>query len=103
YSPPESVVRVTVSKDPEHVLVEVRDQGAGIPAKYHERVFERFYRVDKGRSREEGGTGLGLSIVRHLVQRMGGAIELESQPDVGSVFRVRLPVDVEPPREELAD
>ncbi|MBX3273438.1 MAG: PAS domain-containing protein [Sandaracinaceae bacterium] len=75
-----------------HVVVEVRDRGVGIPEKYRERIFERFYRVDKGRSRHEGGTGLGLSIVRNLVRRMGGRIEVESAVDVGSTFRVRLPV-----------
>jgi signal transduction histidine kinase len=54
-------------------------------------VFERFYRVDKGRAREEGGTGLGLAIVKHVAQRHGGTVELESEPGRGSTFRVRLP------------
>jgi signal transduction histidine kinase len=55
------------------------------------RVFERFFRVDKGRAREEGGTGLGLAIVKHVAQRHGGTVELESEPGRGSTFRVRLP------------
>ena len=86
----EVVVAVRVAE--RHVVIEVRDRGMGIPEKYRERIFERFYRVDKGRSRTEGGTGLGLSIARNLVRRLGGRIEVESAVDVGSTFRVRLPL-----------
>lgn len=93
YSPAGSEVRVTVRRDDEHVVIEVMDSGVGIPAKYHDRIFERFYRVDKGRAREEGGTGLGLAIVRHLVNRMGGSIEVESEPGRGALFRVLLPLE----------
>jgi signal transduction histidine kinase len=72
-------------------VVEVADTGIGIAEELQERVFERFYRVDKGRAREEGGTGLGLAIVKHVAQRHGGTVELESEPGRGSTFRVRLP------------
>lgn len=68
----------------------VRDTGPGIPAAHQARIFERFYRVDPGRSREQGGTGLGLAIVRHLVSRMQGSIKLESAEGQGCTFRIRL-------------
>ncbi len=70
---------------------EVRDTGPGIPAADQPRVFERFYRVDKARSREQGGTGLGLSIVKHIVTLHGGEVALRSAPGEGSVFRFELP------------
>lgn len=73
------------------VLVEVEDGGIGIPADALPRVFERFYRVDKGRSRDEGGTGLGLAIVKHVVQSHGGEIEVESDVGLGTTFRIRFP------------
>jgi len=70
----------------------VQDDGPGIPAEALERVFERFYRVDKARSREQGGTGLGLSIVKHIVQSHGGRVWVESQPGLGAKFCFTLPV-----------
>ena len=73
------------------VSIEVEDSGIGIPADDQPRVFERFYRVDKARSREMGGTGLGLAIVKHLVQNMKGAVVLASEPGAGSKFVVTLP------------
>lgn len=73
------------------VKIEVSDNGIGIPPEEHERVFERFYRVDKGRSRNSGGTGLGLSIVRNLVRIFGGEIKVESTLGEGSTFIVYLP------------
>lgn len=73
------------------VRVSVIDQGIGIAAKDHERVFERFYRVDRARSRATGGTGLGLSIVRHVVTNHGGRIELVSEEGMGATFTVILP------------
>jgi two-component system phosphate regulon sensor histidine kinase PhoR len=86
------VKNVVASGGPQEarVLIEVQDDGPGIPAAHLDRIYERFYRVDKGRSREQGGTGLGLSIVKHLVQRMGGEVSVESRVGHGSVFRVSL-------------
>jgi len=69
----------------------VTDHGIGIAAKDHERVFERFYRVDRARSRATGGTGLGLSIVRHVVTNHGGRIELVSEEGLGAAFTIILP------------
>ncbi|MBK7645282.1 MAG: PAS domain-containing protein [Planctomycetes bacterium] len=72
--------------------VEIEDDGIGIPAAHLPRVFERFYRVDRSRSREMGGTGLGLAIVKHVVRAHGGNVEVESEEGRGALFRVRLPV-----------
>jgi two-component system phosphate regulon sensor histidine kinase PhoR len=71
--------------------IEVQDSGIGIAAEHLPRVTERFYRVDGSRSRETGGTGLGLSIVKHVLQRHGGELEVESEPGRGSRFRLVLP------------
>ena len=94
YSEPRTRVSVGVSLDPEHsdiVRIAVVDQGIGIPKEEQERVFERFYRVDKGRSRATGGTGLGLSIVKHVAADHGGTVELWSVPGRGSTFTLVLP------------
>jgi two-component system phosphate regulon sensor histidine kinase PhoR len=69
----------------------VRDDGPGIPAEALDRVFERFYRVDKARSRDQGGTGLGLSIVKHIVQAHGGEVRVESELGKGATFFFTLP------------
>ena len=79
------------NEDNQPVVLEVTDTGPGIAAEHHDRLFERFYRVDKARSRELGGTGLGLSIVKHLAQSMGGSVSVESELGQGSTFRVELP------------
>jgi len=84
-------VNVSLWSDGQHAVLEVADTGAGIPTRALPRVFERFFRVDDARSRATGGTGLGLSIVRHVVERHGGHVSVESQLGVGSTFRVRLP------------
>ncbi len=73
-------------------VFEVEDHGLGIPQRHLDRIFERFYRVDRGRSRDTGGTGLGLAIVRHVVHNHEGSVEVESQPGEGSVFRVKIPL-----------
>jgi two-component system sensor histidine kinase SenX3 len=73
------------------VVIEVADRGIGIPEAHVERVFERFYRVDRARSRETGGTGLGLSIVRHIARNHRGEVSVDSTEGVGSTFTVTLP------------
>lgn len=90
YTPAGGHVTVRVKKSDGRVVLEVQDDGPGIPRAHLDRIFERFYRVDKGRARAEGGTGLGLSIVRHLVSRMGGEVSVESRVGAGSTFRVSL-------------
>lgn len=91
YTDPGGRIEVSVSTAADHVAAHVRDTGIGIPAEDLSRIFERFYRVDKARSRELGGTGLGLAIVKHLVQRMGGEISIESEVGEGSTFAFTLP------------
>jgi two-component system phosphate regulon sensor histidine kinase PhoR len=91
YSDRDREIGVRVRADGAVVRVDVADQGIGIPEADRARIFERFYRVDRGRSREQGGTGLGLSIVRHLVQASGGDVWVESTPGVGSTFSFTLP------------
>jgi len=92
YTPEGGKVHVRVSSTPMQVVVEVSDNGLGIPKEDLPRIFERFYRVDRSRSREMGGTGLGLSIVKHVMQVHGGAIEVDSCPGKGSTFRLKFPV-----------
>ena len=91
YSPDGSSVFARAFMNENELVFEVEDQGIGIPAEHHERIFERFYRVDKSRSREEGGTGLGLSIVRHITLLHNGKVEIESHAGEGSLFRLRMP------------
>jgi two-component system, OmpR family, sensor histidine kinase SenX3 len=91
YSDPGSSVKVRTRLDEGHVLIAVRDRGIGIPSNDLERIFERFYRVDRARSRGTGGTGLGLSIVRHVVTNHGGEVFVESCEGEGSTFTLRLP------------
>jgi two-component system, OmpR family, sensor histidine kinase SenX3 len=91
YSEPGSTVEVQARTDGTWVDVTVRDHGIGIPRRDLERVFERFYRVDRARSRETGGTGLGLAIVRHVASNHRGEVRVESREGVGSTFTLRLP------------
>ena len=95
YNKQNGEVFVTVRRQPEALQIEVKDTGIGIRKEDQERIFERFYRVDKGRSRKMGGTGLGLSIVKHIVAFNGGKISVESGPDTGSTFLVEFPVGQE--------
>jgi two-component system phosphate regulon sensor histidine kinase PhoR len=95
YNRPDGCVKLTLFQSdgpPETAVLEVTDSGIGIPQDALARIFERFYRVDKGRSREEGGTGLGLAIVKHVAQAHGGQVEVESRIGRGSTFRVKLPM-----------
>ena len=85
-------VEVAVDASRREACVAVHDTGQGIPAEALPRIFERFYRVDKGRSRDQGGTGLGLAIVKHIVRAHRGRIEVTSEPGAGSTFRVFLPL-----------
>lgn len=91
YSPPGSAVQVILERTGDQVQLSVKDNGAGIPEEDLPRIFERFYRVDKARSRAAGGTGLGLSIVSDTVKRRGGSVEAANRPGGGAVFTVRWP------------
>jgi signal transduction histidine kinase len=91
YTRPGGTVEVCVHPEGEAVDLVVRDTGVGIPARDLPRVFERFYRVDRARSRETGGTGLGLSIVRHVAENHEGSVAVDSELGAGSTFTVRLP------------
>lgn len=91
YTPENGKVEVRISRDNSHILTEITDNGIGIPKEHLPRIFERFYRVDKTRSRNLGGTGLGLSIVKHIVIMHGGRIEVQSEEGKGSKFSVTLP------------
>lgn len=91
YTPEGGQVDVRCYGDGGDVVIEVEDNGVGIASEHQERIFERFYRIDRARNRGAGGTGLGLAIVKHLVTVFGGEVELESRLGQGSLFRVRLP------------
>jgi two-component system phosphate regulon sensor histidine kinase PhoR len=91
YSEPGEKVEIDVTKRKSEVAIKVSDHGCGIAPEHLPRLFERFYRVDKGRSRELGGTGLGLAIVKHIIQAHGGDVTVESTPDKGSAFTLHLP------------
>jgi len=90
YTPPEGHIALSVRADGAHVSIVVTDNGVGIPAADVPRIFERFYRVDRSRSRDMGGTGLGLSIVKHIAQAHGGHVSVTSTPGQGSSFEMRL-------------
>ena len=92
YTPDGGTIRVTAGPLKDHVWMEVSDNGIGIPRSDWDRIFDRFYRVDKARSRESGGTGLGLSIAREIVQRHGGTIGLTEHQGPGTTVRIVLPI-----------
>ncbi len=94
YTPPNGFITVRWRAKETTVQIEVEDSGIGVPEADIPHIFERFYRVDKARSREMGGTGLGLAIVKHLVQGMKGTISVKSQPGMGTTFLVELPRQV---------
>jgi two-component system phosphate regulon sensor histidine kinase PhoR len=91
YSEPRGTVEIEVTQNKGEVTIKVNDHGSGIAPEHLPRLFERFYRVDKGRSRELGGTGLGLAIVKHIIQAHGGDVSVESTPGKGSAFTIHLP------------
>ncbi|MDP3387885.1 MAG: ATP-binding protein, partial [Eubacteriales bacterium] len=92
YTNPGGKVRITTVIDEAKIFISVEDNGIGIEKKHIDRLFERFYRTDKSRSRAEGGTGLGLAIVKHIVKNFDGMIKVESEVDVGSKFTVIIPL-----------
>ncbi len=92
YTQESGEVEVTIKKETNFAVIKVSDNGIGIPEDEQDRIFERFYRVDKARSRNSGGTGLGLSIVKYLVENLNGFITVESKLGLGTTFIVRLPI-----------
>jgi len=91
YSEEKNIVSIKTSKTGKELIISVQDFGCGIKEEHLPRLFERFYRVDKARSRKLGGTGLGLSIVKHIAQAHGGKVSVESSPEKGSTFKIHLP------------
>jgi len=91
YSNPQSKVRIRAAQGPKGIRIDVTDTGCGIPAEHLPRIFERFYRVDPGRSRKDGGTGLGLAIVRNILSAHGGTVSVTSEPGKGSTFSLFIP------------
>ena len=94
YTPNDGLVSIRLWRENNQVKLRVTDNGIGIPAEAASRVFERFYRVDKARSRAEGGSGLGLPIVKWIAEAHHGSVSLESEPERGSSFTVALPAGV---------
>lgn len=91
YNKDDGTVEVSISRDENCAVITVKDSGIGIPPEHQTRIFERFYRVDKSRSKESGGTGLGLSIVKHAVQYLNGKIDLLSSPGEGTTIQITFP------------
>ena len=92
YSQEQSVVKISAFKQDKEVIISVKDNGTGISEEHLPRLFERFYRADKARSRSLGGTGLGLAIVKHIAQAHGGRVSVDSTPGKGSIFSLHLPI-----------
>ncbi len=96
YGPEESTIRVSIAREEDRFRIQVADEGPGVPVEYRTKIFERFFRIDRDRSRKEGGTGLGLSIVRQIARMHGGRVWVEDAPEGGALFQVILK---EPPVE----
>lgn len=92
YSTAEGTITVAFVLENHELVLSVADSGIGIPLEDQNRIFERFYRVDKARTRYSGGTGLGLAIVQNYTELLGGTVQLESYPGVGSTFTLRIPI-----------
>ena len=92
YNKEDGWVRVTLDAGHKFFYLKVADSGVGIPEEFKDRVFERFYRVDKARSRETGGTGLGLAITKNVILLHHGAVRVESKEGEGTIFLVRIPL-----------
>ncbi|HEY1099623.1 MAG TPA: ATP-binding protein, partial [Myxococcota bacterium] len=90
YTPANGRVRITAKRVQQQMQIVVEDDGPGVDARHKDRLFERFYRVDAGRSRDVGGTGLGLAIVKHLVEAMDGTVRVEDAAPHGTRFIVEL-------------
>jgi len=86
YTPNDKSIHVNIETDTTHHHITIRDEGIGIPADNMARIFERFYRVDKARSRAMGGTGLGLAIAKEIMEEHGGTIHAQSTPDIGTTM-----------------
>lgn len=95
YSPKDSKVVISAKAHKKQVLLQVKDFGVGIDKSHHDRLFERFYSVDKARSRELGGSGLGLSIVKHIALSHNGSVQVQSEPGKGSLFSILLPMSLD--------
>jgi len=94
YTPNDGQVWIKMSQELDDLVISIKDNGIGIPEEHIDRLFERFYRVDKARSRNVGGTGLGLAIVKHVVLSFGGHIDVKSKYGEGTEFIVKIPFEI---------
>jgi signal transduction histidine kinase len=92
YSPPNSTIEAVVRASDGHAIVSVADEGPGIAPEHRHRIFDRFFRIDEGRSRDAGGSGLGLAIARWAVEVNGGEVTVQQRPNGGALFRISLPL-----------